>query len=123
MIRPVRVACAALAFGLLVGTGIVQPVKTMAAPRRKISDSQIVTDLTRLHVYRATGIAEKRLRVKVEALSGGYARTRVSATDRSLDPAKLYLNKDGPNWEVIAGPGTQFTAAELRRLGVPRAVR
>jgi hypothetical protein len=117
---PVLLA-ACLAGVCLTATSL--PAAGGKASARQFPDREIVTDLTRLHVYKQTGIEEKRLRVRVEALSGGYARTRVATTDGSTDPAKVYLKKVGSAWKVIAGPGTSFSSRELTRLGVPRAVR
>jgi hypothetical protein len=114
-----------LAGFLLASLGAaVSPATAADRPARKqFSDREIIVDLTRLHVYKQTGIPQKKLQVRVEALSGGYARARVTTTDGSTDPAKVYLKKGGGAWKVIAGPGTSFTGSELQRLGVPRSVR
>ena len=125
-----RGAMSCLLAGCLALAALAVPATAGAAPKaggaragRRVGDREIVADLTRLHVYKQTGIAQGKLRVRVEALSGGYARARVTTTDRSTDPAKVYRRKRGRAWAVIAGPGTHFTARELQRLGVPRSVR
>ena len=59
--------------------------------------------------------------VNIKQAHGNFVRVEVTAKD--VTPATVYLQSQGGKWKVVAGPGTSFSPEELKKAGVPEAVR
>jgi hypothetical protein len=60
--------------------------------------------------------------VKVEGVSGDFARVQVKSKSNGTDPAMAFLKRANGKWKVLS-LGTAFEPAELKRLQIPASLQ
>jgi hypothetical protein len=73
--------------------------------------------------YVAANSAMRKFTVRVEQVSGDFARVKVAAQDsKAADPAWVFLKREDGNWSGLTLE-TSFTTEDYQQLGIPNALR
>lgn len=92
--------------------------ETAASP---ITDEAAIQQMT-LDKLRAEGL-NSPYTITIEDREGDSARVRAEPDPSSqIDGSWLYLKKQGNQWQVVAGPGTAFSADDLAAVGIPASL-
>jgi len=92
------------------------PPPSAASPGQR----QDIEAATRAYVLSHSAVRE--FAVEVQAVSGDYARARVTPPPGVTDPAWVFLVRQGGQWQGLT-IGTAFPPQTYEVLGIPEAVR
>lgn len=85
--------------------------------RASIDPHSAAADAVRAYLKASSAVTPE---LEVDALSGEYARVRVSAP--GLTPATAFVRRQGNTWQVLF-LGTGFTAADFDQHAIPADLR
>lgn len=95
-------------------------VASLLAPACAPSDSAAVERAARAYVQSESGLTETE--VDVEAVEGDFARARSTPRDDGMEPAVIFLQRRGGQWQGII-MGTAFSPDDYQSLGIPPRLR
>jgi hypothetical protein len=84
------------------------------------NDNQTVIDATTAYVKANSAVAN--FTVEVDQIDGDYARTHVTPTDGSTDPAWVFLKRQNGAWTGLT-IGTAFLPEDYQQLGIPDSLQ
>ncbi len=91
-------------------------------PVSQLSPSDNTAILTQVLQYVPTNSAVQEIDAQIIAHQDTFAVVQVVPLNTITDPAYVYVEKQGTNWTVIAGPGTAFSQELLENLGIPESI-
>lgn len=62
------------------------------------------------------------VKAKAELLCGKWGRVQLVPPAGKADPGWVLLNRAADGWKVVLGPGTSFSAEDLKKVGAPAAI-
>jgi hypothetical protein len=83
-------------------------------------DNQAIIDATTAYVKANSAVTN--FTVVVDQVDGDYARTRVTPTDGSTDPAWVFLKRQNGAWTGLT-IGTAFLPEDYQQLGIPDSLQ
>jgi hypothetical protein len=95
-------------------------IVSLLAPACAPSDSAAVEQAARAYVQAESGLTETE--VEVEAVEGDFARARSTPRDDAMEPAVVFLQRRGGQWQGIV-MGTAFSPEDYGSLGIPPGLR
>jgi hypothetical protein len=92
----------------------------LAACAAPANETQAIVDATTAYVKANSEVAN--FTVEVDKVDGDYARTHVTPTDNSTDPAWVFLKRQNGTWNGLT-IGTSFPPEVYQQLGIPESIQ